>query len=85
MRNTNLVQIESCTHLKPLLRKIFDTRVINVDVMLKQNQREVIWVDPDDAELWVVGVVSGHVLQDLQKLIAIWEESREVLEPTLRF
>lgn len=39
--------------------------------MMKQNQREVIWVDPDDAELWVVGVVSGHVLQDLQELIAV--------------
>lgn len=28
-------------------------------------QREVIWVDPDDAELGVVGVVSGHVFKDL--------------------
>ena len=55
------------------MRKIFDTLVRNVYLMLKQNQREVIWVDPDDAELWVVGVVSGYVLQDLQELIAIWE------------
>lgn len=36
-----------------------------------QNQREVIRVNPDDAELRVVGIVSGHVLQDLQELVAI--------------
>ena len=69
-RNTILVKIQLYTDL---LRKIFDTLVRNVYLMMKQNQREVIWVDPDDAELWVVGVVSGHVLQDLQELIAIWE------------
>lgn len=39
---------------------------------MRQNQREVIGVDPDDAELWVVGVVSGHVFQDLQELITVW-------------
>lgn len=73
VRNTNLVKIKLYTDLKPLLRKIVGTLVINVYLMLKQNQREVIWVDPNDAELWVVGVVSGHILQDLQELIAIWE------------
>lgn len=44
--------------------------------MMSQNQREVIRVDPDDAELWVVGVVSGHVLQDLQELITICGDIR---------
>lgn len=39
-----------------------------------QNQREVIGVNPDYAELRVVGIVSGHVLQDLQELVAIWEQ-----------
>lgn len=43
-------------------------------LMMRQNQREVIRVDPDYAELGVVGVVSGHVFQDLQEFIAIWEQ-----------
>lgn len=51
---------------------VFDTPVRNIKLMMRQNQREVIWVNPDDAELRVIGVVSGHVFQDLQELIAIW-------------
>lgn len=46
--------------------------------MMRQNQREVIRVDPDYAELGVVGVVSGHVFQDLQEFIAIWEQQSRV-------
>lgn len=46
---------------------------------MRQNQREVIRVDPDDAELGVVGVVSGHVFQDLQEFIAIWEQQQRNL------
>lgn len=56
---------------------MLDTPVPTVKLMMKQNQREVIGVDPDDAELGIVGVVSGHVLQDLQELITIWgQQSR---------
>lgn len=44
----------------------------NFDLLMRQDQRKVVRVDPDDAELWVVGVVSGYVLQDLQELVAIW-------------
>ncbi len=51
---------------------VFDTLVRNIKVMIRQNQREVIGVNPDNAELWVVGVVSGHVFQDLQEFITIW-------------
>lgn len=39
--------------------------------MFMQYQREVVRVDPDDAELGVVGVVSGHVFQDLQELVSV--------------
>lgn len=46
---------------------------------MRQNQREVIRVDPDDAELGVVGVVSGHIFQDLQEFIAIWEQQQRNL------
>lgn len=52
---------------------------------MRQNQREVIRVDPDDAELRVVGVVSGHVFQDLQELVAVWgRQSRENLSSASR-
>lgn len=47
----------------------------NLEVL--KNQGEVIGVDPDDAEVGVVGVVSGHILQDLQELVAIWEQKTE--------
>lgn len=50
---------------------------------LRQNQREVVRIDPDDAKIWIVGVVSGHVLQDLQELVAVWE--RQEVEPDLTF
>lgn len=36
------------------------------------HQREVIGVDPDDAEVREVSVVPSHLLQDLQKLKAIF-------------
>lgn len=49
----------------------FERNVVTL-VVMRQNQWEIIRVDPDDAELRVVGVVSGHVFQDLQELIAIW-------------
>lgn len=54
--------------------RLFDTYVRSVTLKRRQNQREVVWVDPDDAELWVVGVVSGHIFEDLQELVAIWEQ-----------
>lgn len=47
---------------------------------MTQNQREVIGIDPDNAELRVIGVVSGHVLQDFQELVAICgRQNRETL------
>lgn len=45
-------------------------------IRTKQNQRKIIRVDPDDAELWVVGVVSRYVFENLQKLVAVWEQQR---------
>lgn len=45
---------------------------LKIDLMMGQNQRKVIRIDPDNAEFRVVGVVSGHVFQDLQELISIW-------------
>jgi len=38
---------------------------------MSRHQREVVRVNPHDAELGVVGVVPGNVLQDLQELVAI--------------
>lgn len=43
-------------------------------IRTKQNQRKIIWVNPDDAELGVVGVVSRYVFENLQKLVAVWKE-----------
>ena len=36
-----------------------------VSVCVFLHQREVIRVNPDDAEIWVVCVVSSHLLQDI--------------------
>lgn len=46
------------------------------EIRTKRNQRKIIRVDPDDAELWVVGVVSRYILENLQELVAIWEQQR---------
>lgn len=46
------------------------------EIRTKQNQRKIIRVDPDDAELRVVGVVSRYVLENLQKLVAVWKQQR---------
>lgn len=35
------------------------------------HQWEVIWVNPQDAQVRVVSVVPGNLFQDLQELIAI--------------
>lgn len=35
------------------------------------HQRKVIWVNPHDAQVGVVGVVPGNLFQDLQELVAI--------------
>lgn len=43
------------------------------EIRTKWNQRKIIRVDPDDAELRVVGVVSRYILENLQELVAIWE------------
>lgn len=40
-------------------------------------QREVIGVDPDNAEVWVVRVVFGHFLQDFKELKTIWGRQNE--------
>ena len=34
-------------------------------------QREIVWVDPDDAEVRVICVLAGHFLQDFQELKTI--------------
>lgn len=41
------------------------------------HQRKVIGVDPYDAQVRVVCVVPGNLLQDLQELIAIWSRRQE--------
>lgn len=46
-------------------------QLISSFLCVAAHQGKVIRVDPDDAELRQVGVVSGHLLQDLQKLIAV--------------
>lgn len=35
------------------------------------HQWEVIWVNPQDAQVRVVSVVPGNLLQDLQELVTI--------------
>lgn len=35
------------------------------------HQRKVVRVDPHDAQVGVVRVIPGHLLQDLQELVAI--------------
>ena len=35
------------------------------------HQGEVIWVDPDDAEVGVHRVLAGHLFQDLKELVTI--------------
>ena len=52
-----------------LINSISDQFVdADIKLLMRQNQREVIRVDPDDAEVREVGVVSGYLLQDLQEL-----------------
>lgn len=45
------------------------------------HQGEVVRVDPDDAQVWVVSVVPGHLLQGLQELIAICSRIKKVSNP----
>lgn len=47
-------------------RQLADTRTL-----LKSHQREVVRVDPDDAEVGVVRVIFCHLLQDVKELKSI--------------
>lgn len=46
------------------------------------HQWKVIWVNPQDAQVRVVSVVPGNLLQDLQELIAIWIGFKKVESPS---
>lgn len=43
--------------------------------MFRSYQGEVIWVDPDDAEVRVVGVLTCHLLQDFQEFKTVYREA----------
>merc|ERR1719348_2298968 len=47
---------------------------VNAESLLPigHQQREVVWVDPDDAEVGVICVLTGHLLQDFQELKTVW-------------
>lgn len=47
---------------------------INMDVSY---QGKLVGVDPDDAEVGVVGVLLRHLLQDFQELITVWVSVQE--------
>lgn len=57
-------------------RQCSDIQQVSPKIRRNQNQRKIIRVDPDNTELWVVGVVSRYVFENLQKLVAVWEQQR---------
>lgn len=56
-------------HIFKLNQSITDERNIN---WAFSYQREIVGVDPDDAEVRVVGVLTCHLLQDFQEFITVY-------------
>lgn len=48
---------------------------------MRSYEREVVRVNPYDAQVRVIGVVSSYLLQDLQELIAILEVTHTEKSP----
>lgn len=50
---------------------LFEQQCINHLKKMPSDQREIVRVDPDDAEVGVIGVLASHLLQDFQEFKTI--------------